>query len=80
MDRKFQTSWRSFDVAVMRCEKGPFLKDWIARKEAELTYNADAVDKTLSMASSVMHERLNAANMSTYENLCKTVDILSVHL
>ena len=76
MDRWFQTSWRSFDVAVMRHVKGPFLKDWITRKETELTYNADAVDKTLSMVSSVMHEGLSAANMSTYENLCKTVDIL----
>ena len=38
----------------------------------------DAVDKTLSMASSVMHEGLSAANMATYENLCETVDILSL--
>ena len=76
MDQWFQTSWRSFDVAVMIHVKVPFLKDWIARKEAELTYNADAVDKTLSMASSVMHKGLSVANMSTYENLCKTVDIL----
>ena len=37
----------------------------------------DVVDKTSSMASSVMHEELRAANISTYENLCKTVDILS---
>ena len=78
MDRWFQTSWRSFDVVVLRHGKGPFLKDWIARKEAELTYNVDDVDKTLSMASSAMHEGLGAANMSTYENLCKTVDILSL--
>ena len=59
-------------------EKGSFLKDWIARKETELSYIADAVDKTSSMASPVMHEGLSAAN--TYENFCKTVDILSVKL
>ena len=57
-----------------------FLKDWIARKETELTFNADAVDKTSSLASSVIHEEMSAANMSTYENVCKTEDILSVQL
>ena len=41
---------------------------------------ADVVDKTSSIASSVMHEGLSAANISTYENLCKTVDIPSVKL
>ena len=51
---EFQTSWRSFDVAVMEQEKGEkglFLKDCIARKEAELTYIADAVNETSSIAS-----------------------------
>ena len=41
---------------------------------------ADVVDKTSSMASSVMHEGLDAAIISTYENMCKTVDILLVKL
>ena len=50
-------------------ETGPFLKDWITRKEAELSYIA--VDKTLSMASAVMHDGLIATNISTYENLYK---------
>ena len=62
----------------MGYEKGSFLKDWIARKETGLSNIADAVEKTPSMASPVMHEGLSAAN--TYENLCKTVDILSVKL
>ena len=36
-------------------ESGPFLNDSIVPKEAELTYIAGAVDKTSSMASSVMY-------------------------
>ena len=57
-------------------EKGQFLNDWITRKEAEQTFVADVVHKTSSMESSVMHDLLSATNISTYENLCKTVNIL----
>ena len=60
-------------------ENSPFLKDQIARKEDELTYIADAVDKTASMAP-VMHDGLSDTYISTYENLCKTVNISSVKL
>ena len=41
---------------------------------------ADDVDHTSSMTSSVMYEGLSAANISTYKNFCKTVDILSAKL
>ena len=61
-------------------EKGPFLKDWIAGKEAELTYIADPVDKTSSMASTVMHDGLSATNISIYIlKTCVKLNILSVN-
>ena len=49
-------------------ENGLSLKLWIGRKEAELTYIVDAVEKTSSMAPSVKPVGPSAANISTCEN------------
>ena len=47
-------------------EIGQFIKDWLARQDAELICIVDALDETSSMASPGMHDGLSDTNISTY--------------